>query len=360
MPSTAPRRLAVLVEGSMDPFRNKTAMGLLRFRSEEVVCVVDPSHQGGDLEQLIGCGRGIPIVGSAMEAVALGCTHLVIGVATPGGYLPKELKPIVYEAIRNRVGLISGLHEYDPNLTSLVARHAVDYVNLRKVAPEEERVVGTGKARSTKAFRMLAVGTDANIGKTTTGLHIERHLRARRLRAAFVATGQDGILVTGRGVCIDRVIADFASGAVERLVLREAKSADLLIIEGQDSILSPPYSAVALSVLHGSCPDAMILCHAPTRTHHRHTDVPIPPLSRYRDLYQAMLAPLHPGRVVAVSLNTHGMSDRDAVRALAAAADDTGLPVADVVRQGDDGVAILCAALLKAAKRRQPRSARAR
>ena len=274
MPTLNPvyRRLALLTQGGLDIYRNKTAMGMLRFRPADVVCVIDPKHAGQDLKQLTGVGNGIPIVSTVVEAINLGMQWLVIGVATPGGFLPDTLKPQVYEAIHNRIGVISGLHESvngDPNLASLAARYAVELVNLRKVG-EDENHIGVAAARRTKAFRVLTVGTDANIGKTTTALELERHLRARGYNARYVPTGQDGKLITGRGVCIDRVIANFASGAVERLIAHEARSADILVIEGQDSILSPPYSGVSLAILHGSCPDAMVLCHAPMRVEHRH------------------------------------------------------------------------------------------
>jgi len=345
------RHLAVIIDASLDQFRNKTAIALLRFCPHDVVCVVDARHAGMDIERLLGVGAGIPVVASALDAVKLGARHLVIGVATPGGYLPAELRPVVYEAIRNRVGVISGLHESmggDPNLTSLAARHAVELINLRNVA-DEEHVIGTGLARGIKAYRVLTVGTDASIGKTTTTLMLERELRQRKLRVRFVATGQDGILISGRGLCIDRCIADFASGAAERLVQREAKGADLLLIEGQDAILSPCYAAVAIALLHGSCPDAMVLCHQPSRILHRHTNVPIPSLAQYRDAYESMLAPLHPGKVVAVSLNTLDMTEAAALKAIAKAAADTGLPAADPVREGPAGSERLAAAILAAA-----------
>jgi uncharacterized NAD-dependent epimerase/dehydratase family protein len=355
------RHLAVIIDASLDAFRNKTAIALLRFCPHDVVCVIDPRHAGMDLDRLLGVGVGIPVVASALDAVKLGARHLVIGVATPGGYLPPELRPMVYEAIRNRVGIISGLHESvggDPNLTSLAARHAVELINLRTVS-DEEHVIGTGLARGSKAYRVLTVGTDASIGKTTTTLLIERALRLRKVRSRFVATGQDGILIKGRGLCIDRCITDFASGAAERLVLREAKGADLLLIEGQDALLSPCYSAVSLALLHGSCPDAMVLCHQPSRGNHRHTDVPIPPLAQYRAAYEAMLAPLHPGKVVAISLNTMDMDEAAARKVIAKASAETGLPAADPVREGEAGCERLAEAILAAAHRSGHPSARA-
>lgn len=345
------RRLAVLTEG-LDAYRNKTAVNLIRFRPHEVVCVIDTRHAGQDLQELLGIGRGIPIVGSAAEAVKLGAKQLVIGVATPGGFLPAELRPIVYEAMRNRVGVISGLHESvggDPNLASLAARHAVEVVNLRKITDDVNHI-GTGRARQGKAFRVLTVGTDANIGKTTTTLMMHTwHKKHGPGRSRFVATGQDGVLVKGRGLCIDRCITDFASGAMEDVILRESKGRDMLFIEGQDSILSPCYGAVSIAVLHGSCPDAMVLCHVPSRRLHRHTDVPIPSLSQYIAAYEALLAPMHPGKVVAVSLNTMDLDADAAAKAVEKAAAETGLPVADPVREGDEGVSRLVAAVIKAA-----------
>lgn len=351
------RRLAVLTEGTRDIYRNKTAMGLLRFRPEDVKCVIDSNHVGTDLPSMPGIDAKIPVVGAIRDAVALGVEWLVIGVNTPGGSIPDSIRPLVYEAIRNRIGVISGLHESvngDPNLVSLAARYAVELVNLR--ATPDDRIVSTGKARSTKAFRVLTVGTDANIGKTTVSLMLERHLnsvKSYHAVAGFVSTSQDGILITGRGVAVDRMISDFAGGMVEQLVLSNDRGHDILVIEGQNSILSPCYSGTAMSLVHGSCPDAMILCHNPRRTMLRHTDAPVPPLATYIDLYERVLAPIHPGKVVGIALNTLELTDAEAAQAIAAAAKETGLPVADVIREGFEGCKRLALAVLaaRAAKR---------
>ncbi len=358
------RRLAVLTEGTLDIYRNKTAMGLLRFRPEDVVCVIDSNHVGADLKQLCGIDAKVPVVGDIHAAIRLGVEWLVIGVNTPGGFLPNSLRPQVYEAIRNRIGVISGLHESvngDPNLVALAARYAVDLVNLR--ATPDERMVSTGKARETKAFRLLTVGTDANIGKTMVALALERHLnlhKAYKTKARFVSTSQDGILITGRGIAVDRMISDFAGGLVERLVLHEDQDgADLLVIEGQNSICSPCYSGTALSLLHGSCPDAMVLCHNPSRQRFRHTDAPMPPLATFIELYERILAPLHPGKIVAISLNTLEMDPGAARAAIEETHAATGLPVADPVREGDLGMQRIAEAVLAAkARHAKPRVAK--
>lgn len=346
------RRLAVLTDQSLDTFKNKTAVALLRFRPHEVVCVIDPGHVGADLERMLGTGAGIPVVGTVDDAVRLGATQLVIGVATPGGFLPTDLRPIVYDAIRHRMNVISGLHssiDGDPNLASLAARHAVEITHVRKVTAITHHIA-TGKARTSKAFRLLTVGTDPNSGKTTTSLMLERWFQSQKVRQRFVATGQDGMLVKGRGICVDRCITDFASGAVESLILHEARGRDLLVVEGPDALMSPCYSPVAMAVLHGTCPDAMILCHVPTRTNHRHTDIAIPPLRDHIAAYELLLRHIHPAKVVAISLNTAGMTEAAAQAAIAAVAAETGLPTADPIREGDAGAQRLGETVLAVAR----------
>lgn len=346
------RRIAILTDQSLDAFKNKTAVALLRFRPHEVVCVIDPGHVGASLEEIFGCGAGIPVVGSVEEAMAMGADQVVIGVATPGGFLPQDMRPIVYDAIRHRLSIISGLHQSidgDPNLASLAARHAVEITNLRKV-PAHPDHIGTGKARKVKAFRLLTVGTDPNSGKTTTSLMLEQWFQARKAKLRFVATGQDGMLVKGRGVCVDRCITDFASGTVEALVTHEAKGRDLLVIEGPDAIMSPCYSPVAMAVLHGACPDAMILCDVPERKTHRHTDVAIAPLRDHIAAYELMVRHIHPAKVVAISLNTHRLDAAAAAARIQKIAAETGLPTADPIREGEAGVARLAEAVIAAAE----------
>jgi len=151
--------------------------------------------------------------------------------------------------------------------------------------------------------------------------------------ARFLATGQTGVLISGGGVALDRVIADFAAGTVEALVL-ENGDCDLLVIEGQGAILHPAYSGVTMALLHGSLPDALILCHLPTRLVMRRQSVPIPPLPEWIALYEGLLRPLHPARVVGIAVNTFGMEEAAARAAVDAAAAETGLPATDVIRYG--------------------------
>jgi uncharacterized NAD-dependent epimerase/dehydratase family protein len=156
------------------------------------------------------------------------------------------------------------------------------------------------------------------------------------MRTNFVATGQTGIMIVGSGISVDAVVSDFTAGAAERLVLEASHDADIVLVEGQGSINHPGYSGVTLSLLHGSCPDALILCHQATRKYigdyRQAAWLRIPPLKEYIRIYESMAALVHPTRTVAISLNTYDLSDAEARAACEAATRETGLPCTDPVR----------------------------
>ena len=169
-------------------------------------------------------------------------------------------------------------------------------------------MVSTGRAREVEAFTLLTVGTDCNIGKMTAGLEIRRGLEQAGARVAFAPTGQTGILIEGWGIAVDAVIADFIAGAAERLVLEGAERAGpdgIALVEGQGSLIHPAYSGVTLGLLHGTLPDAMILCHEATRQHIPgdgvYDFVRMPPLAEAVRMNEAALEPLRPARVIGIS-----------------------------------------------------------
>jgi uncharacterized NAD-dependent epimerase/dehydratase family protein len=170
----------------------------------------------------------------------------------------------------------------------------------------------------------------------TAQLQLTRQLNAAGLRTRFVATGQTGIMIEGWGIAVDAVVGDFIAGAAERLVLQGAKDADVILVEGQGSINHPGYSAVTLGLLHGSCPDALILCHQPSREYigdyRQAAWLRVPPLSDYIRLYETIGSVVHPTKVIGVSLNTYDMTDQQARAACEAATRQTGLPATDPVR----------------------------
>ncbi|MDB4882092.1 MAG: hypothetical protein JWL95_858, partial [Gemmatimonadetes bacterium] len=180
---------------------------------------------------------------------------------------------------------------------------------------------------------VLSVGTDCNIGKMTSQLQILDAIRARGIRTAFAATGQTGILIAGRGIAVDAVVADFIAGAAEQLVIESAADADLVLVEGQGSIIHPSYSGVTYGLLHGSLPHAQLMCAQPTRTAINGCEwVKIPPLVDFIRLSESAAAPLRPAPVIAVALNTFDLDDDAAARAIETVQRETGLPTTDPVR----------------------------
>jgi uncharacterized NAD-dependent epimerase/dehydratase family protein len=167
----------------------------------------------------------------------------------------------------------------------------------------------------------------------TVMLQLRAALQARGVRAGFAPTGQTGIFIEGWGLCVDAVIADFIAGAAESVTIQAASDADIVLVEGQGSILHPGYSGVSLGLLHGSLPHAFIACHQPTRETFRHNAwLRIPPLQQVIELHEAIAAPLRVARTIGVSLNTSDLSDADARAVIARTAEETGLPTTDPVR----------------------------
>ena len=185
---------------------------------------------------------------------------------------------------------------------------------------------------------VLTVGTDCNVGKMTAQLQFTRQLNEGGVRTRFVATGQTGIMIEGWGIAVDAVVADFIAGAAEQLVLEGSRDADIVLVEGQGSINHPGYSSVTLGLLHGSCPDALILCHQSSRVYigdyREESWLRIPPLADYVRWYEEIAAAVHPTKVIGISLNTYDTSEADARRACERAQQETGLPATDPVRFG--------------------------
>jgi uncharacterized NAD-dependent epimerase/dehydratase family protein len=212
-----------------------------------------------------------------------------------------------------------------------------------------------GKARHVDATVILSVGTDCNIGKMTAQLQIRDALRGSGERVAFAATGQTGILVEGWGTAVDAVVADFIAGAAEQLVVEAAKDADIVLVEGQGSIIHPGYSGVTYGLIHGSMPHAFLLCGQPSRTTITNNPwVTIPPMREMIRLHEEIIAPLRPAPVIAIALNTFDLSDAKARAAIDRTAAETGLPTTDPVRYAPTPIADALVAFHEA--RRTPAS----
>lgn len=334
----------VLAEGRFGLEGSKTAASAIRYLPERVTAVLDSEHAGRSASDVLGIGDGIPVVGTLEEALARSPAPgaLLIGVAPQGGTLPEAWRPLLAAAMEAGLDVWSGLHHFlaeDAELREAAAEHGVDLVDLRR--PPAGLDVATGKAGGTDAVRVLTVGTDCNVGKMTTALELLGELRRRDRRPAFGATGQTGILVAGRGIAVDAVVADFVAGAAEAVTLEAAAGgADVVLVEGQGALMHPGYSGVTLGLVHGTMPQAMILCWMPSRETIYSGDydwVTLPPLDRIVRMYEdaaSWVRPPAPSRVVGISACTYDLDEAEARRHVEAARERTGLPVTDPVRFG--------------------------
>lgn len=330
-------RFLILADGEFGPLTSKTANSVIRYLPERIVAVVDRVTAGRTVGDVLGFGGAIPVVATMTEGLARKPDAVLIGIAPVGGKLPEEWRQWLLAALDQGCDIWSGLHTFLSDDSALVARaraRGVALHDLRRAPPDLP--VASGMAKGVEPFVILTVGTDCNVGKMTSQLQITRSLNARGLCTRFVATGQTGIMIEGWGIAVDAVVADFIAGAAEWLVLEGAKNADIVLVEGQGSLNHPGYSGVTCGLLHGACPDALILCHQATRQYigdYRPASwLRIPPLSEYVRLYESVAAFVHPTRTLGIALNTYDLSEAEARTACEAAARETGLPCTDPVR----------------------------
>jgi uncharacterized NAD-dependent epimerase/dehydratase family protein len=313
---------------------SKTGNSVIRYSAEHVAAVLDASRAGRTSQEIIGYGGAIPVVSSVDEGVKLGADSLLVGIALAAGGLPPALRDDIRRSLELGLDVWNGLHGFvadDPELAQTAQRSGATIHDVRR--PPADLPVGSGRVRELDQTVFLAVGTDANIGKMTVMLQLRAALRERGVRAGFAATGQTGIFIEGWGVCVDAVVADFIAGASEGVTIQAARDNDIVLVEGQGSILHPGYSGVSLGLLHGSLPHGLIACHQPSRSTFRHNAwLRIPPLADVIALHEAIANPLRQVRTIAVSLNTADLSDRDARAVIERAAEETGLPTTDPVR----------------------------
>ncbi len=331
-----PRRIVILAEGSFGPLESKTANQAIRYLPQEVVGVIDSANAGLTVKNILGFGGNIPIFQNVHASLPNAPNVLLIGVAPVGGRLPESWRPILKEAIENGLDLVSGLHTLlgeDEEIAELAKKRGVHITDLRSVPPEYS-VVARGSWRTRLAKTVLTVGTDCNVGKMTAAWELHREFARRGHRSDFVATGQTGILLAGKGIAVDHLISDFVAGAIEREVDKSsADGHEVIFVEGQGSLTHQGYSSVTLGLMHGVMPDAMILVHHPARGEDDY-GFRLDDINRSIRLHEELLSPFKNSKVVGIAINTVGMMAQETEKAVHELEHQTQLPVADVLSPG--------------------------
>ena len=336
------RRIAILAEGAFEWHYGKTATGVIRYGNDTVVAVIDSTKAGMDVPEALGgasFGHGIPVVQDINEALKYRPDSLLIGIAPMGGALPEAWRWQLLTAIDAGLDIISGLHFFisdDEELRTAAAKRGVTIWDVRR-PPDNNRVAQFIPHRP-GSHTILMVGSDCAVGKMTVALELDREASNRGLNSAFVATGQTGIIISGNGLPVDRIISDFVAGMVEEMVIDFTNKHDWVFVEGQGALNHPGYSPVTLGLIHGSMPDAMIFCHkAGTTEIEGYNHCLFPSLNRMIQLNEdtvSWVRPEQPCKVVGLAVMTFGLSEHEARDTLKQAEDETGLPATDVLRFG--------------------------
>lgn len=336
-------KLAIYAENAMGKLDAKMAEGVLRYGENPVLCVIDSRCAGKKVKEVCAVPSEVPIVADIQDAIKMGTEALVLGTAPSGGRIPADWWDALDQAVAGGVSIVNGLHDkLNEHYTDLPgqAQWIWDIRSPTRDAPK----IASGLAGNLDNKRVLMIGTDMAIGKMTAGLEIHRWLREQDVSATFLASGQVGMTITGRGIPLDALKVDHACGAVERMVMTAADS-DVVIVEGQGSLLHPGSSAT-LPLMRGSCANNFILCHKAglEKIQSDDAEIRIPPLREFIALNEAVASvcgSLTTARTIGIALNTRELDEQQALRSIATVEDETGLPVQDVVRFGAEKLASL-------------------
>jgi uncharacterized NAD-dependent epimerase/dehydratase family protein len=311
-----------------DDLAAKTAYGIVDWRRDWCV---------GQL-RLPGCNADAEIPDMTIaEAVTAGARTMIIGVVNPGGVLPDHWVETIVTALEAGLDVASGLHMRLGEVEVIAEAAQRCGRQLFDVRHSRERFA-TGKGIKRPGKRLLTVGTDCSVGKKYAALALEKGMRNHGFDADFRATGQTGIFISGRGVSVDAVVADFISGAAEWLT-PAADETHWDVVEGQGSLFHPSFAGVTLGLLHGAQPDAFVVCHEPTRTHMRNVQHPIPTIRQVIDATVSAGSLTNPDiRCVGICINTEKLEEADAKTLCKQTAIEYDMPATDPVRFGVEGI----------------------
>ncbi|MEX2176628.1 MAG: DUF1611 domain-containing protein [Pirellulaceae bacterium] len=328
------RRIIILTEGHTEPHAGKTAASVIRYRGHEVVALLDATQAGRTSGELLGVGS-VPIVAKLDDVPE--ANTLLLGIAPPGGKIPQPWRAIILDAIaRRKMDVISGLHDFVGDDPQFAAAAKASGSSIHDVRKNTEKTIARRQGLRPDCLRVHTVGHDCSIGKMVVSIEVTNGLKKLGHDAKFIATGQTGIMVEGDGLPIDCIVADFVSGAAEKLIL-ENQHHEILVVEGQGSLVHPSYSGVTLGLLHGCAPQALILCYEVGRE--RVTGVEsmkIPPLAEIKRIYDVMSNIHQPCKIIGIGINSRRVSADEAARERERTRAEFGLPACDVFRDGPD------------------------
>ena len=329
------QRMVLLAEGRLSSLGLRMVIAALLYIPERVVAIIDSTKERTTAQEAVGFGGNTPIVQSLEEALAHKPDSLLIGITPLGGQLPESWRVLIEQAMNTGLHIISGLKQplmAEADLEQIARQKGVRIHDLHTISRSHQiRAQGSWRRRSAKT--VLTVGTDNNTGKLTTALMMYRQMVRRGVRVVLIGTGPTGILISGKGVSSQNVPCDFLAGAIELEIDKAANEGyEIIIVEGQSALTNFGNSAIALGILHGTMPDAMILCHEPSRKIDAY-GLPLPELSRTIRLHEDIISIFKPGKVVGIGLNSMGLNKEEFRIASNTIHQETQLEVCDPMRE---------------------------
>jgi uncharacterized NAD-dependent epimerase/dehydratase family protein len=345
----------ILSERSFGRTGGKTAHGLVRHSLRfKILGVLDSTRAGKDAGMVLdGKKNGIPIfksVSDALKKLPKKPDYLIIGIATVGGWLPREFRPAIKEALKNKINVISGLHEWlaqDPEFCRLATEYGATITDIRKEPPLKEMHYYRNLASKMKAIRIPVLGTDAASGKRTTAVILAKELNKRGIKTSFVATGQTGLLQGSKfGIPLDAIRGDYVVGELENAIdmAYRTEHPQVIVVEGQGALSHPAYVTGSRTIVNASQPSAVVLQHAPARkwrTYHE-TELHIPNGTIDREM--ELIKVFSGADVIAISINHQGMTRKQVEEKIAEYEEKYGVPACDPLV---DGVGKIADAIIK-------------
>lgn len=332
------KRFAILCHEAFNYIKNKTGNMLIRYRPDEVVAVIDREKIGSTSEEEVGVGGNTPVLGDFNATLHLEPDTLVIGNATQGGFITDEYKAEIINAMNAGCDVISGMHQFlndDEELKNIAAQKNVKLIDLRMPPDPPHFPTGTWQNRTVPV--LLIVGTDCDTGKMTTAWEVAKRLQDRGRKVEFIGTGQTGILLSGSGVPIDAVKADFMAGEIEFLIQNTPKDTELVIIEGQGALTNQFYAGVTLGLMHGAMPDYMLMTHDPSRDLDV-TDFPMVSMQHVMDLHLDLMKVFRESKFIGINLLTFAFDEKKALDVIQKSENEFNIPTTDLIRFGDKGL----------------------
>ncbi|MFZ1728792.1 MAG: DUF1611 domain-containing protein [Bacteroidota bacterium] len=328
-------RMVLLAEGRLSSIGLRMVIAALLYIPDRIVAVIDSTKERGTTQGVIGFGGETPIVPTLEEAMKFKPDSMLIGITPMGGQLPESWRHIIRNALDSGLHIVSGLKQSlrkDPEFAVIADEKGLRIHDLHQVS-KSHLIRAQGSWRRRNINTILTVGTDSNTGKMTTALMLHREMLRRGMNVALIGTGPTGILISGRGVSIEDIPADFINGAIEFEIDKAANEGyEYVIVEGQGALSNCGNSPIALGLLHGAMPDAMILCHQPSRE----TDgygLPMPDLADTISLHERMIRVFKKADVIGVGLNSMDLNKEDYRLTIAEIERATGLMAVDSLRE---------------------------